>query len=270
MRALLENGLKMGIIDENMSQSNDFKTIFSSHSPFDPSVGAIVKSLWLSEPIQKIWERRSEFQIIDSHRAYLDDIDRISTVGYQAAPQDIVLCRIKTTGVVTTRYVIEGLTFEMYDVGGQRNERRKWIHCFDNTTAVIFVAALSEYDQLLLEDEKTNRMEEALQLFQDTCNNDHLRRAAIILFLNKEDLFRAKIATVPISSISQFSDYTGGSDFEAAWSYFLNLFLQRNTNPEREIFAKITCATDPSNIQTVFDSCKQKILSDSLKVSFGM
>ena len=36
----------------------------------------------------------------------------------------------------------------IYDVGGQRNERRKWIHCFDDVTAVIFVAAINEYDQV--------------------------------------------------------------------------------------------------------------------------
>lgn len=40
----------------------------------------------------------------------------------------------------------------MFDVGGQRNERKKWIHCFDDVTAVIFVAAISEYDQVLYED----------------------------------------------------------------------------------------------------------------------
>merc|ERR1719174_3577782 len=57
--------------------------------------------------------------------------------------------RVRTSGIVTERYCIEGSTFEMYDVGGQRNERKKWIHCFDNVTAVIFVAALSEYDQVL-------------------------------------------------------------------------------------------------------------------------
>lgn len=55
------------------------------------------------------------------------------------------------------KYKIDGTTFEMYDVGGQRNERKKWIHCFDNVTAVIYVAALSEYNQGMFEDANTNR-----------------------------------------------------------------------------------------------------------------
>ena len=38
----------------------------------------------------------------------------------------------------------------MIDVGGQRSERRKWIHCFDNVTSLMFLVALSEYDQVIL------------------------------------------------------------------------------------------------------------------------
>ena len=41
----------------------------------------------------------------------------------------------------------------MVDVGGQRSERRKWIHCFENVTSIIFLVALSEYDQILFESE---------------------------------------------------------------------------------------------------------------------
>ena len=41
----------------------------------------------------------------------------------------------------------------MVDVGGQRSERRKWIHCFENVTSIIFLVALSEYDQVLVESE---------------------------------------------------------------------------------------------------------------------
>jgi hypothetical protein len=61
-------------------------------------------------------------------------------------------------GIVENDFVIEGNKFKMFDVGGQRNERKKWIHCFENVTAVMFVAAISEYDQMLYEDESTNRV----------------------------------------------------------------------------------------------------------------
>lgn len=40
----------------------------------------------------------------------------------------------------------------MFDVGGQRSERKKWIHCFEAVTSIIFCVALSEYDQVLLEE----------------------------------------------------------------------------------------------------------------------
>lgn len=48
-------------------------------------------------------------------------------------------------------------TFRMFDVGGQRSERKKWIHCFEGVTAIIFCVALSGYDLVLAEDEEMNR-----------------------------------------------------------------------------------------------------------------
>jgi len=79
------------------------------------------------------------------------------------------------------------------DVGGQRNERRKWIHCFDGVTAVMFVVAISEYNQVLYEDEKVNRMEEALLEFRKIVNNPSFERAGMILFLNKIDILKEKL-----------------------------------------------------------------------------
>ena len=86
--------------------------------------------------------------------------------------QDILRCRVRTTGIVETSFLIDENIFKMFDVGGQRNERKKWIHCFENVTAVIFVAAISEYDQQLYEDENANRMVEALNLFEEICKYD--------------------------------------------------------------------------------------------------
>jgi guanine nucleotide-binding protein G(i) subunit alpha len=58
---------------------------------------------------------------------------------------------VRTTGIVQQHFEIKERKYTMFDVGGQRNERRKWIHCFDNVTACIFVTAISEFDQKLYE-----------------------------------------------------------------------------------------------------------------------
>lgn len=46
----------------------------------------------------------------------------------------------------------------MFDVGGQRSERKKWIHCFEGVTSIIFCTAISEYDQVLLEERNQVRL----------------------------------------------------------------------------------------------------------------
>lgn len=97
----------------------------------------------------------------------------------------------------------------MFDVGGQRSERKKWIHCFENVTAVIFLAAISEYDQVLVEDEAVNRMQEALTLFDSICNSRWFQETSMILFLNKKDKFADKLPKSPLGNY--FTDYEGES-----------------------------------------------------------
>jgi len=69
--------------------------------------------------------------------------------------QDILRTRVKTTGIVEVHFSFKNLNFKLFDVGGQRSERKKWIHCFEDVTAIIFCEAMSEYDQVLHEDETT-------------------------------------------------------------------------------------------------------------------
>ena len=92
-------------------------------------------------------------------------------------------------------------------LAGQKAARRKWIHCFDNVTSVLFVVGMSEYDQVLAEDGKTNRMEDSLTLFRDTVNGVHLRKKPFILFFNKNDLFEEKVKKKSIQCA--FPDYRG-------------------------------------------------------------
>jgi len=153
--------------------------------------------------------------------------------------------------------------FKMFDVGGQRNERRKWIHCFDDVTAVIFVAALSEYDQVLFEDETQNRMVEALNLFDQICNSRWFSDTAMILFLNKHDLFREKIKSIPLTSC--FPDYAGTpGDEKQALEYIAVKFKSLNRHPKRRVYVNNTCATDTTNIRFVFEVVRDIVMQTNL------
>ena len=87
--------------------------------------------------------------------SFLDDLDRLGAKDYQPTEQDILRTRVKTTGIVEVHFSFKNLNFKLFDVGGQRSERKKWIHCFEDVTAIIFCVAMSEYDQVLHEDETT-------------------------------------------------------------------------------------------------------------------
>ena len=121
--------------------------------------------------------------------------------------KDVLMSRTKTTGVTELDFNMGPSKIKLVDVGGQRNERKKWMHCFQDVTAVIFVVALSEYDLKLYEDNTTNRMFESLRLFKEICNSRWFTNTAIILFFNKSDLFEAKLQKSDLSVC--FPDYKG-------------------------------------------------------------
>uniref|UniRef100_A0A8B9JU37 Guanine nucleotide-binding protein subunit alpha-11 n=1 Tax=Astyanax mexicanus TaxID=7994 RepID=A0A8B9JU37_ASTMX len=110
-----------------------------------------IKSVWSDHGTQQCYERKREFQLSDSAKYYLDDMDRIASAFYLPSVQDILRVRVPTTGIIEYPFDLRVAVFRMVDVGGQRSERKKWIHCFENVTSIIFLVALSEYDQVLLE-----------------------------------------------------------------------------------------------------------------------
>lgn len=123
---------------------------------------------------------------------------------------------------VSALFLMLSFMCRMVDVGGQRSERRKWIHCFENVTSIMFLVALSEYDQFLVESDREvstcyqkywylivrhnvavvsvimvccvqNRMDESKALFQTIITYPWFQNSSVILFLNKKDLLEEKI-----------------------------------------------------------------------------
>jgi len=129
------------------------------------------KDLWKDPGILRAFDNRSKFQLPDSAQYYFDRLDAIAAPGYIPTEQDILRSRVKTSGIVVNDFLVEGNEFKMIDVGGQRNERKKWIACFEGVTAVLFIGVLSEYDLVLSEDDSQNRMVETLTLFEEICKS---------------------------------------------------------------------------------------------------
>jgi GTPase SAR1 family protein len=154
--------------------------------------------------------------------------------------------------------------YEIFDVGGQKTERRKWVHFFDNTAAIIFVAALSEYNQLLWEDNRNNRMEEAIGLFRGIVNLPAFKDSHIILFLNKSDLFKQKVGKYKIKDY--FKDYEGNETESEAIEFFKKKFCEQRRGEalNKMVYAHITCATDGDCVKKMFASVRDIVISKEL------
>jgi guanine nucleotide-binding protein G(i) subunit alpha len=220
------------------------------------------KALWADPCVRNAYEHRSQFQLPDSANYFFDRLDAIAEAGYIPTEQDILRTRVKSSGIVVNDFLVDGNEFKMIDVGGQRNERKKWISCFEGVTAVLFIGVLSEYDLTLHEDHAVNRMVETLTVFEEICNSPFFQRTAMILMLNKRDAFLEKIPKVPLNVCSLFSDYTGPNDYDSCLKLIQEAFLVKAKN--KLIYTHVTCATDTDNMKVVFEAVKDIVIRAAL------
>ncbi|XP_078455908.1 guanine nucleotide-binding protein G(q) subunit alpha-like [Lampetra fluviatilis] len=224
-----------------------------------------IASLWADAGMKACYERRREFQISDSTKYYLNDLSRLVSPGYVPTQQDVLRVRVPTTGIIEYPLTLNKMVLRMVDVGGQRSERRKWIHCFENVESVMFLAALSEYDQVLMEEGHVNRMLESLALFSTILECRWFEESSIILFLNKKDILEEKLQNSNLADY--FPAYRGKpKDAKAAQQFIQELYLQANKNKSRIVFSHFTCATDTDNIRIVFTDVRHTVLNENLKV----
>lgn len=246
--------------NSKMVKEMDYETVSTFEQPY---VDAI-RSLWLDPGIQECYDRRREYQLTDSAKYYLDSIDRIAEPDYLPSLQDILRVRAPTTGIIEYPFDLDSIIFRMVDVGGQRSERRKWIHCFENVTSIMFLVALSEYDQVLVESDNENRMEESKALFRTIITYPWFQNSSVILFLNKKDLLEEKILYSHL--VDYFPEFDGPQkDAQAAREFILKMFVDLNPDPDKIIYSHFTCATDTENIRFVFAAVKDTILQLNLK-----
>jgi len=258
--------------DEKLAE---YITRLDDAAPISEECADYFKRAWNDKGMQQVWAERSKLQLQDSLKYFMENIDRIAKKGYIPSKDDVMHVRIRTTGIVDENLIMESRQFQIMDVGGQRSERRKWIHCFDGVTGLIFVASLTAYNQMLYEDENVNRLEESLSVFgrllNDTTTFD---QSCIVLFLNKSDLFSEMCKRTPISKSRP--DYEGDNSEDDQYEYIKNLYISRlrkkplskNKEPtSRNVFTHKTCATNTDQIKVIFDAVNQYVIKRALIIA---
>lgn len=235
-----------------------------------------VEKLWEDEGVKSCYKRSNEYQLIDSAEYFMAPVKlrEVARKDFIPSDQDILRCRVLTSGIFETKFIVDKVHFHMFDVGGQRIERRKWIQCFNDVTAIIFVVATSSFNMVIREDETTNRLKESLDLFESIWNNRWLRSVSIILFLNKQDKLKTKIEegkkledyfvefgsySPPESSVREPGDSVL---FSRAKFFIRDQFVKvsMKTHDGRHFcYPHFTTAIDTENIRRVFESCRDII-----------
>ncbi|KAK6312880.1 hypothetical protein J4Q44_G00162270 [Coregonus suidteri] len=244
----------------NVVREVDVETVSTFANPYLDAI----KCLWNDPGVQEAYDRRREYQLSDSTKYYMNALDRIAEASYLPTQQDVLRVRVPTTGIIEYPFDLQSVIFRMVDVGGQRSERRKWIHCFENVTSIMFLVALSEYDQVLVESDNENRMEESKALFRTIITYPWFQNSSVILFLNKKDLLEEKITYSHL--VDYFPEFDGPQrDAQAGREFILKMFVDLNPDSDKIIYSHFTCATDTENIRFVFAAVKDTILQLNLK-----
>eukprot|EP01083_Nonionella_stella_P071458 191950_1 len=243
-----------------------------------------ISLLWSLRAIQATFSRRgNQYSFPDNMDYFYDKIDDIMTMNYIPTQQDMLRVRVRTTGITEFSYEMKENMFTVSDVGGQRNERKKWMHSFEDVAAVLFVTALNHFNALLLEDETKNAMHESLEVFDETINEKWFRNTEFILFLNKEDLFEQELRNgnslkdcfsvssgwdgdqwnyenCDLNDEQQFHEY-----YEASLLFIQDQYVQKNTSCYRVVFSHVTNATDTDTVHKVFWDVQNIVIRKNLR-----
>uniref|UniRef100_A0A8C4N712 Guanine nucleotide-binding protein G(s) subunit alpha n=1 Tax=Eptatretus burgeri TaxID=7764 RepID=A0A8C4N712_EPTBU len=222
-----------------------------------------VKALWEDNGLQECFSRSNEYQLIDCAQYFLDRLDEVRKKDYSPSNQDVLRCRVLTSGIFETRFTVDKVNFHMFDVGGQRDERRKWIQCFNGGS--------SSYNMVLMEDASQNRLRESQELFKGIWVNRWLKTISVILFLNKQDMLEDKVLAGKFLIEDYFPEYANytmpvdaptpeGEDPRVSRAKFFirDEFLRISTasgSGKHHCYPHFTCA----NIRRVFQDCRDII-----------
>eukprot|EP00301_Raphidiophrys_heterophryoidea_P011634 c17790_g1_i1.p1 GENE.c17790_g1_i1~~c17790_g1_i1.p1 ORF type:complete len:374 (-),score=91.18 c17790_g1_i1:277-1398(-) len=244
-------------------------------------------AIWHSAPIQKAFVSLKRFRAIEYTQHFLDNLEEIGCASYHPTELDILLNYTPSKGSVQTSVSISPtLNCRLIDVGGRKSERRNWLTHFDNVDAVVFVAALNEFDHFVVagdnETVHTNKLADSISLFEDIAQCPLLANSAMILVLGKRDVFDHKLkrtkeakdsnttAANAMDFNSCFPEYSGDSTDSKKVARFISKQFQSKCNTSTQSFfvhsVNGLCREEVRGVMDVLDELTmcQNILSTGM------
>jgi len=84
--------------------------------------------------------------------SFLASLDRMLDENYVPSIDDCLHVRLRTTGITEHVVDIDPFTYRLFDTGGARSERKKWIHIFEGVDILLFFVPLDGYDNGMIYD----------------------------------------------------------------------------------------------------------------------
>ncbi|KAI0046303.1 G-protein alpha subunit [Auriscalpium vulgare] len=222
--------------------------------------------------IDAIWHdsvvatRSGQFRLVDNANYFLDAAGRIGAGDYVPTDQDMLKARAPFGTVSKTQLPLGSVSIRLFEVRMQKSSKNKWMQAVDDITSIVFCASLADYDAEALG--PTHRaLDESLVLFENVVNSRWFQHTSVILALTKLDIFRAKLATVPLEKYA--FDYKDGADAGKASKYILRQYMARN-HAHLRVYPIIVEATDPAATvcnRTILTAVKDTILQSVLRTS---
>merc|ERR1712154_330337 len=249
----------------------------NSNTTLTDDICSNIKILWDQQEIKNLFAETAKNNLNGPCAHFFDSIDRISSKDFEPTDKDILMQRRPTTGLIEqwiAKTDHENSKFQMVDVGGQKNERKKWIHHFENVAAIVYVISLSAYDEPLYEDETINSLNDAITLFKETINGDShwFKQSSLFLIFNKKDLFKQKIVNKSLKSCfgdeydedAMYNECKYDDDkINKNMQYIKDKFLNEMKDESKQIVTFETCAYNEDEVQNVFTKVLENIVDKS-------
>ncbi|KAI0938701.1 hypothetical protein AcV5_000320 [Taiwanofungus camphoratus] len=230
--------------------------------------------LWNDPTIKALLDIQG-IRLEDTPGFFLDSLERVTSPRYVPTDNDILRARLKTLGVTEYKYTIKdgtvgGREWKVYDVGGHRSLRAAWAPYFDDMNVILFLVPISCFDQMLAEDPTVNRLEDSVLLWKSIVSNPLLAKTSLVLFLNKVDIFKAKLKAGVQLGKYIVSYANRPNDFESTSNYLRRKFAQihkEKSTEHRPFYYHFTTVTDTKTTQHILADVQDTVIIKNLKNS---